>query len=317
MKKILLALLTVFAFAFPTFAATYPEKAVQLVVPFPPGGGSDISARVAVEFVNRLLPQPLVVSNISGGTGSVGAKHVLRAKPDGYTLFWEHQTMSVQTATKVVDHSFKDFDIVGGAVRSTFILVANKKLPVKTATDLLDYMKATPGKVRWPMSFGAMSHFGFLYVANGYKGGELVPGIVANAGDKDRIVAIIGDHADASCVAISAAAPYIASGDVLALGVLSEERMAMLPDVPTLREQGIDSVYNQLFTVFAPKGLPDDIKATIQKAFKDGLSTPEAKKAFANLYCVPDVISPEETAALWAKQEAFNESLVKKYNLSK
>ena len=317
MKRILLALLAAVFMSVPVHAATYPEKAVQLVVPFPPGGGSDVSARVAVEYVNRLLPNPLVVSNVSGGTCSVGAKQVLRAKPDGYTLFWEHPTLSVQTATKVVDHSFRDFEMVGVAVQSTFVLVASKNLPVKNAVELMDYMRDNPGKVRWPMSFGAMSHFGFLYVADGYKGGEVTPGIVANAGDKDRVVAIIGGHADASCVSISAAAPYIASGDVLALGVLSEKRMPMLPDLPTLREQGIDSVYNQIFTVFGPRGLPDNVKATVQKAFKEGLASDEARAALANLYCLPEVLTPEESAALWEKQEAFNKSLVTKYNLAK
>jgi tripartite-type tricarboxylate transporter receptor subunit TctC len=317
MRTLLLALSAVVLFSVPASAGSYPEKPVQLVVAFPPGGSSDVSARVSVEYANKFLPKPLVVSNISGGTGSVGAQHALRANPDGYTLFWEHPTLAVQTATKVVDFSLSDFDIIGVAARSTFILVASKNLPVKNAMDLMDYMKANPGKVRWPMSFGAMSHFGFLYVADGYKGGKLEPGIVANAGDKDRVVAIIGGHADASCVGASAAAPYIASGDVLALGVLSDKRLPMLPNLPTLREQGIDSVYNQIFTVFGPKGLPAEVKSTITEAFKKGLATEEAKKALADLYCVPDVLSPQESAELWKKQEEFNKHLVKKYSLVK
>jgi tripartite-type tricarboxylate transporter receptor subunit TctC len=317
MKKLFLALFAALLFCAPAFAASYPSKPVQLVVPFPPGGGSDVSARVAVEYVNKFLPRPLVVSNIAGGTGSVGAQHVLRARPDGYTLFWEHPTMSVQTATNVVNHSFRDFEMLGVAVESTFILVASKNLPVKNAMDLMKYMEANPGKVRWPMSFGAMSHFGFLYIADGFPGGQLEPGIVANAGDRDRVVAIIGGHADASAVSISAAVPYIASGDVLALGVMSEERLPMLPDVPTLREQGIDSVYRQIFTVFGPKGLPDNVKSTIQEAFQKGLATEEAQKALAALYCWPLVLSPEESTTLWEKQEALNRELVKKYNLVK
>ena len=317
MKKLFLVLFVAALFSTPALAGSYPEKPVQLVVAFPPGGGSDVSARVAIEYANKFLPKPLVVSNISGGTGSVGAKHVLRATPDGYTLLWEHPTLAVQTATKVVDFSLSDFDVIGVAVRSTFVLVASKNLPVKNAMDLMDHMKANPGKVRWPMSFGAMSHFGFLYVADGYKGGKLEPGIVGNAGDKDRVVAIIGGHADASCVSISAAAPYIASGDVLALGVLTEERLPMLPDLPTLREQGIDSTYNQIFTLFGPKGLPDEVKATLRDAFQKGLATEEAKKALGDMYCVPAVLSAEESIKLWEKQEALNKHLVQKYNLTK
>jgi tripartite-type tricarboxylate transporter receptor subunit TctC len=162
-----------------------------------------------------------------------------------------------------------------------------------------------------------MSHFGFLAVADGYTGGELVPAIVANAGDKDRVVAIIGDHADASCVSVAAAAPYIASGDVVPLGVLSNERMPMLPDIPTLKEQGIDSVYDQIFTVFGPKGLPDNVKTTIRAAFAKGLASPEAQTALAELYCIPAVLSPEESSQLWEKQENFNRELVRKYNLVK
>ena len=317
MKKLFLALSAVLLFSVPALASSYPVKPVQLVVAFPPGGGSDVSARVSIEYANKFLPHPLVVSNISGGTGSVGAKHVLRASPDGYTLLWEHPTLAVQTASKVVDFALSDFDVIGVAAKSTFILVASKNLPVKNAVDLMEYMKANPGKVRWPMSFGAMSHFGFLYVADGYKGGKVEPGIVANAGDKDRVVAIIGGHADASAVSASAAAPYIASGDVLALGVLSDERLPMLPDLPTLREQGIDSGYNQIFTLFGPKGLPTEVKSTLWEAFKKGLATEEAKKALAAMYIVPEVLSSEESIKLWEKQEAFNKHLVQKYNLAK
>ena len=318
MKKMLLALFVVALFSAPALAAgTYPEKPVQMVVAFPPGGSSDVSARVAVEYANKFLPKPLVVSNITGGTGSVGAQHALRATPDGYTLFWEHPTLAVQTASKVVDFSISDFDMIGVAAKSTFILVASKNLPVKNAMDLMNYMKANPGKVRWPMSFGAMSHFAFLYMADGYKGGKLEPGIVANAGDKERMVNIIGGHADASLVGASAAAPYIASGDVLALGVLSDKRLPMLPDLPTLREQGIDAVYNQIFTVFGPKGLPAEVKSTIREAFKKGLATAEAKKALGGMFIVPEVLPAEESAQLWAKQEEFNKSLIQKYNLVK
>ena len=315
MRRIILAFMCIFALSTPALAE-YPEKPVQLVVPFPAGGGSDVSARVAIEYANKFLPQPMVVSNIEGGTGSVGAKQVLRAKPDGYTLFWEHPTMSVQTTTKVVDHSFRDFEMLGVAVNSTFIFVGNKRLPPRTAIEMLDYMKANPGKVRWPMSFGAMSHFGFLYVADGYKGGEITPATVANAGDKERIVKLIADQADATCVSLAAAAPYIASGDIIPLGVLSEKRMPMLPDVPTMKEQGIDSVYNQIFTVFAPKGMPEGEKKIIQEAFKKGLATPEAKAHLEKLYCTPDVLTPEESSKLWEAQEAHNAELVKKYKLA-
>lgn len=314
MKKLSLILACLGLLLIPAFAeAAYPEKPVQLVVAFPPGGGSDLSARVAVEFINRQLPQPIVVSNISGGTGSVGAKQAMRSKPDGYVLYWEHPTLAVQSATGAIDFSHRDFDIIGVAMRSTFVLVANKKLPIKTAPDLMKYMQENPGKVRWPMSFGAMSHYGFLYVADGWKNGKLEPGIVANAGDKGRITAIIGDHADASCVSLAAAAPYIASGDVLALGVLSKERISSMPNLPTLAEQGIDAVYDQIFTLFAPKGTPDAIKKQLSDAMQKGLATPEAKKAIENLYCEPYVLSPEESLKRWNAQEDFNRKLAEKY----
>ncbi len=316
-KALVLLLLAALGFCPAAAAAAYPEKAIQLVVPFPPGGGSDVSARVAIQYINKHLPNPLVVSNISGGTGSVGANHVLRAKADGYTLLWEHPTMAVQTATRVVTHSYKDFDIVAAPVTSTFIMVCSKNLPVKTAPELMAYMKANPKKVRWPMSFGAMSHFGFLYVDAGYEKGGIEPGIVANAGDKDRVVAIIGGHADASCVSASAAAPYIAAGDVLALGVLSEKRLASLPDVPTLKEQGVNSVYDQIFTVFAPKGTPEEAKNVLRAAMDKAMKDPEAVSALAKLYCAAANYNAEQTTKLWAAALKLNEGLVKRYSLVK
>lgn len=316
MKKIALLLVLLAGLALPAFAGTYPEKPIQLVVPFPPGGGSDVSARIAAEYVNKYLPQPLVVTNISGGTGSVGAAHVLKSKPDGYTLFWEHPTMSVQTACKVVDHSFRDFDIVCVAVRSTFLVVANKRLPVHNAPELFAYMAAHPKQVRWPMSFGAMSHFGYLYAADAVPGGDkLEPKIVSNTGDKERVVALIGDNADATSSSISAVLPYVKSGDVLALGVMSDKRSPFLPTVPTLKEQGIDAVYDQIFTVFGPKGMPEEVKKTVAEAFQKGLADPACKEALAKQCCEPSFVPAAEAAKLWQAQEDINIKLVKKYNL--
>lgn len=316
MRKIILLLVFMMSLAGFAHAGTYPEKPIQLVVPFPPGGGSDVTARIAVEYVNKYLPQPLVVSNISGGTGSVGATHVLRSKPDGYTLFWEHPTMSTQTASKVVEHSFRDFDMVCVALRSTFMLVANKRLPIATAPDLMAHMKKHPKQVRWPMSFGAMSHFGYLYVVDGYPGGDaLEPKIVSNTGDKERVVALIGDHADATSSSISAVLPYVKSGDVLALGVMSAERSPFLPDVPTLKEQGIDAIYNQIFTLFGPKGMPEEVKQTLAEAFRKGMADPGAREVLAKQCCEPSFMLPAEGTKLWQAQEDKNIELVRKYKL--
>lgn len=320
MKKIvLLTLLLVAFFALPALAAeSYPVKPIQLVVPFPPGGGSDVTARIVAECVNKYLPHPLVVSNISGGTGSVGAKHVLRSKPDGYTLFWEHPTMSTQTASKVVKHSFRDFDMVCTGVRTTFMLVANKRLPVKTANELFEYMLAHPKQVRWPMSFGAMSHFSYLYLADGYKDGDkLEPKVVTNSGGKGRVVALIGDNADATCASISAVSPYVRSGDIVPLGVFSKERNPFMPEVPTLEEQGIHAIYNQIFTLFGPKGMPEEVKVVLRDAFKKGLNDPEAKEALGKQSCEPYYQTPDVGTKLWEIQEAKNIELVKKFKLIK
>lgn len=318
MKKLLASMLSaalLACLAVPALAA-YPEKPIQLIVPYAPGGGNDVTARILVEYVNRNLPQPMVVTNVNGGVGRVGTTQALRAKADGYTLLWEHPTMAAQTATKVVDYSYRDFDMICVGVRSTFALVINKRLPVNSVGELLEYMRTHPKQVRWPMSFGAMSHFGYLYVVGGYKGSEpLEPKVVSNTGDKERLLALISDNADASPNGISSVLPYVKSGDIKALAVLSEERNPFLPDVPTMKEQGFDVTYNQIFTLFGPKGMPAEVKKTLADAFQKALAEPAVKTALAGLCCEPYFLGPEEGAKLWKIQEDKNNELVSRFKL--
>ena len=313
--RVITGILAVFLLVMPLsgLAASYPTKPIQLVVSYPPGGGNDLSARIIAEFANKHLPQPLVVTNISGGTGTIGARHVLRAKPDGYTLFWEQPTMSCQTASGIVDYSYRDFDMINVVVESTAVCAVNKKLPVKTAPELMEYMRKNPGKVRWPLSFGALSHFLYLYLENGADGEATVPGRVGNAGDIDRFVKVMGGHADATCAAVSAVMPY--KDDLTIVGVANAKRLDVLPDIPTFREQGIDAIYNHLYTLFAPKGTPEDVKKILSEAMRKAVEDPECQAKLTPLFLFPNYLTPEEGAGKWEAQENINKQIVEKYNL--
>lgn len=293
-------------------AAEFPVKPIQLVVPFNPGGGSDVTARIVAEHMKPYLKQPVIVTNIDGAQGRTGEIHVLKSRPDGYVLLWQHQTIHMAYATGRSDYTWEAFTPVVNGAKAYSAVVVPAKSPFKTMDSLISYMKANPGKVRWGIAPNGTSHFAYLSIADvtGIEG-HLIP----MSGDKDRIVAMLGGMMDASAITISSAAPYLASGDLRVLGVMAEERSPLYPEFPTLKEQGVDAVNRFDYTVYAPPGLPEEIKQILAKAFKQALTDPKCVKALAEQWTEPAYLDPAETIELLKKDSAYFSKLAKKFNL--
>ncbi|MBG0774916.1 MAG: tripartite tricarboxylate transporter substrate binding protein [Desulfovibrionaceae bacterium] len=311
---VLLAILT--ATALPVFAADYPDKAIQVVVPWKPGGGSDISARIIGDHMKNLLPEPLVVSNIDGAAGLNGAYQVNRARADCYTVLWEHPgNLAVAPMVTKAKFSWEDFEPVAITAMGSTALIVRADSPYKTAADAFADIKAHPGQVRWALALNAVSHFTFLNISHSV--GKLNVMYIPANGDKGRIVSLLGGNSDISTVGFASVKPYLESGDLRVLAMVNSERSPFAPDIPTLKEQGVDASYDFLYSVFAPKGTPQKNIEVLTTAFRKAVADPSTREALKEQSLVPYYRTPEETRKIWAKEAALYKELAKENGLLK
>lgn len=278
MKKALLAFAAV-ALATASAFAAYPEKPVTLVVPFPPGGSTDAIARVLAQKLQEKLGGSFVVDNKAGATGTIGAALVKRAPADGYTLFVSSLgpfVIAPHLIKGVQYDALKDFDPITIAVQAPNVLVVPATSPYKTVADMLAGLKKTPGKMSFASSGnGSSDHLSaeLFWQQTGTEGVH-----IPYKGGGPAINDLLGAQVDAAFVNINSIIAHIRSGKVRALGVASEKRNPLLPDVPTLGEQGVKGAEVQSWqAIAAPKGIPADIKAQLHGAMVAALNDPSVK----------------------------------------
>lgn len=263
-------------------AASYPERTVTVIVPFPAGGASDIVGRQMAAKISEALGQSVIVDNRAGANGAVGALSLKQAAPDGYTLLVGSIGVFAINPALFKDLKYdplKDFDLLTVAVRTPNVLVANPGVPANSVAELIDYLKKNPDKVSFASSgTGSSDHLtAALFLQKTNTTGIHVP----YKGGGPAIADLIGGHAQVSFQNLGAIAGHVKSGKLKALGVTADKRNAALPDVPTMAEAGVKEVEVYSWqAAAAPKGLPADIRAKLEKAAIAGLNAPEVKAKF-------------------------------------
>lgn len=258
--------------AAPTVATAFPEKPVKLVVPFRAGGGSDSLARQlqAVIKKHNLLPQPLVVVNVTGAGGTIGSKSVLNAKPDGYTILQIHQEMLAVSAAGRVDYKPSDFTPVIQTTQACLYLAVPASQPFKTFKELVEFAKKNPGKLKQADIIGGVGHFPAVMLMNA-TGAKF--GIVQSGGTSKRFAMMKGDFAQ---LAFMSPGWIKRGGDQLrGLLWLGPERHPAAPDMPTAKELGYDVSACLKRRFWAPKGTPADRVKVIADALEKAMKTPE------------------------------------------
>lgn len=264
----------------PAAANSYPEKPVTMVVPFPPGGSSDMVARVLSTKLATSLGQPFVIENQPGATGAIGAARVKRAPADGYTILVA--SIGVYATNPFLQKGLqydpvKDFDLLTVAVRAPNVLVANPSVPANNVAELIEYLKKNPDKISFATSgAGSSDHLtAALFWQRTGTNGIHVP----YKGGGPAIQDLIAGHSQVSFQNINSVLNHIRAGKLKALAVTGEKRAAVLPDVPTLAEAGVKGV--DVFSwqaVAAPKGLPKDVNDKLHGAIVKVLNDPEVRK---------------------------------------
>ena len=269
----------------PVQAQAWPAKPVTLLVPFPPGGSTDMIARTLAPKLQEKLGGSFIVQNQAGAGGTVGAAAAKRAAPDGYTIFVSSLGPFVIGPHLVKNPGYeplKDFDYITVAVQAPNVLAVPANSPHKSVADVLAFHKANPGKMSFASAgngtsdhltaelFWQMTGSSGLHVP--YKGGA------------PAMSDLLGGQVDASFMNINTGITNIKAGKLRALAVTSAKRSPLLPDVPTLEEAGIKGATVNSWQAFAaPKGLPADIKAKLHEALVAGLNDPQIKPKLQDL----------------------------------
>ncbi|MGZ5847192.1 MAG: tripartite tricarboxylate transporter substrate binding protein BugD [Ramlibacter sp.] len=272
------------AFSFAAAAQAWPERPVTMVVPFAAGGPTDVVARMIAIPMGRALGQPVTIENVVGAGGTIAATKVARAQPNGYTIFLHHMGMSTAPALykKLQFDPLKDFEPIGQVVDVPMTLLARKDLPAGTFPELLAYIRANGTKVSLANAgLGAVSHLcGLLFQSA--VGVELTT--VPFSGTGPAMNALLGRQVDLLCDQTTQTVPLIRDGRVKVFGVTVPQRLAVLPDVPTLDEQGLKGFDVKVWHgMYAPKGTPQPVVEKLTAALRVAMQDPEVKKRLTDL----------------------------------
>lgn len=259
---------------------TYPNKPITIVVGYPPGGSTDLTGRTLANELAKRLGVPVVIENVGGAGGVIGAQKVVNAMPDGYTLLVgaNNEIAISRLVSPAVKYQIRDFTPIGLIASQPMVLVASQKSGVKTVEQFLSLVKKNPGR----FSYGSSGVGTALHLA-----GEMVKekdglfithipyrGVAPLAND------LLGNNIDFGVFVLSSGLPHIRSGKVIALGTTEAKRSAVTPDIAALAEhpklKGVD--IGVWFALMGPARLPEPVLAKLKKAFAEAMQSPELRK---------------------------------------
>lgn len=287
------------AVVMPVAAQTYPTKAIRFIVPFPPGGGADIFARLVGRKMGESMGQQFVVDNRAGAAGIIGCELVAHAPPDGYTILMATtgtHTTNPAVFAKLTYDPIKDFAPVSIVVDAPFVLLVHPSVPARNIRELIAVAKAHPGELTFGHSgIGSSSHLG-IELFNSMAGIKViaVPYKGLPLATADTIAGNISMNWDS----ISASAQFIKAKRIRALGIGSAKRSPLMPELPTISESGVPGFeLGSWYAIFAPAGTPHEVIRVLNAEIVKALKAPGMKEQFAALGADPIGSTPDELTA--------------------
>lgn len=308
MIKLIATLATTLAIstaAFTAHAQNYPERTITMVVPFAAGGPTDTVTRLVAESMSKDLGQQVIVENVGGAGGTLGAGRVATADPDGYTLLLHHIGMATSATLyrKLAYDTLNAFEYVGLVTEVPMTIVARKDLEPTDLKGLIDYAKANKDTVTVANAgIGAASHLcGMLFMS----AIETPLVTVPYKGTGPAMTDLLGGQVDIMCDQTTNTTKQIQAGTIKAYAVTSPERLDVLKDLPTTKEAGLDGMEVGIWHgIYAPKGTPTDITERLSKSLQLALKDQNVVARFAELGTKPSSDSDATPAALKAKIES-------------
>lgn len=296
---------------------SWPNKPISLIIPYPPGGTSDVVGRQISQRLREELGQPVIVENKAGAATAIGATHVARAAKDGYTLL-----LSAGTTFTVNPHfndklqyKLEDFEPVALVCTVPFAFVVKKDFPAKTLKEFAAYAKANPNKINNATNGqGSMVHLLGEMIATGL---NIKMTQIHYKGAAPAMMDIIGGVVDSNVEALTNAVPNVNAGQYRALAVLSTERQALMPDVPTFRELGYPDVMGETwYGVFAPAGTPKPVVDKLNTALRKITSSPAFVDSMRKIGNEAKSGSPADLLTTTQDQSKVWGGLIKRLNIT-
>ncbi len=310
-------LLIVAATAPPLYAQTYPNKPIRLILPFQPGGTTDIIGRIIGQKYAERFGQPVVPENRPGAGSNLGIELAAKAKPDGYTMVLTSPALTVSPGLyKRLNYDpVKDLAPISMVVEGHYVLVIRPQLPIKNLKELVAYAKANPGKLNYGSGgigtaphlagelLGSLAKIKIVHVP--YKGANLA------------MIGVMGGEVDMVVIGITNAVAQIQAGKVRGLAVLSTARVPSLPDVPTAKEAGIENFeVTSWYGLLAPAGTPRDIINRLNAEWAKIAADPDTKEKMQKAGFETVAVTPEQFAEFIKQDIARWGKVVKEANLS-
>ena len=272
--------------------SSYPDRPVRLVVAFPPGGATDTMTRQITQELGEALGQSVVIENKPGAGGYVAWNHVATSEPDGYTLLMAENAIGISQALYKKTQPFdpvKQYDAIATVATSPLVLAVANNIKANSVAELIAYSRTVPQKINYASAgIGSVSHLTFEVIKAG-TGMEAVH--VPYKGGGPAMNDVIAGHVALNMAAIQVAKGLVESGKIKGLAVTSAERSPVLPNVPTLKEAGVKTADVDLrfwFGIFGPKGIPDAVKAKLEKAVAATLADARVRDRLVKLDIEPD-----------------------------
>lgn len=294
----------------------FPNKPIQIVVPYLAGGGTDTFTRILQKsLIERdTLGVPIVIINQEGGSGTIGSRYVKDSKPDGYRLLCHHEAIMATKLAGVVNYGTEAFRPIAQTASVVLLMVVRADSPYQSLTDLLEAAQEDPNKIRIGANQGSPAYFICKQLLSEYEGADFN---FISAGGSKRYTYLLGNKLEAGIFSL---AEYVnfrnaddapLSDNILAIGNFSKEPHPRIPDVKTSTQQGLSTSAENAYYVWAPKGTPDDVAETLAAAFKSSLEDPMVIEEFNKLSIDSKFRSGDELKAhLKTRVEAFEKLAV-------
>jgi tripartite-type tricarboxylate transporter receptor subunit TctC len=280
----------------------YPNKPVTMIVPFPPGGVADITARPVAEAMGRYLKQPIVVENKAGAGGGVGMGYAAKAKPDGYTVLLALSSVSIiPEADKILGrpamYELNQLVPIARFTADPTVLAVRADSPWKSAKEMVEAAKRAPGTI----PYGSSGNYGTMHVPmemlTSAAGAKMLH--VPYSGAGPAVVALLSGSVDALSTGPSSVMGHVKGGKVRVLASWGESRHPALPDVPTLKELGYDAQFSQWTGLFVPAGTPPEVVAKLREAAKSAIDDATFKGALAKVETPIQYLDAPQFQVFW------------------
>ncbi len=296
-------------------ADDFPNRPVQLIVPFPPGGVAELACRPVSIALGNLLKQPVVIINRPGAGGATGNAQVANAKPDGYTLLCGLASMSAiaeaeQVEGKPLTYRLDQFAPIARITADPLVMIARAESPWKSIHDLIKDAKSRPGKI----SYASSGVYGNIHVAVemlGHASDSHYLHVPYGGGGPANKAALSGE-VEFTLAGMSSAGPFIRSGKMRPVAVWGDKRLATTPDTPTLKEQGFDVEFYIWTALFAPAGTPAPIMNKLRVAVRQSVQEAEVKAQFERLLTPIAYLDGPDFKPFWDQDTARLAATIKK-----